>query len=83
MWRILDLRHKESTPAPDALVALYLKPTTVRGQWYREEHYEIGRFKAPDGGRKLWWQDCRGTQDLVRMKRHYEIWWRYIQECPA
>lgn len=79
-WTKLDLRQRETAPQQGALVSLYLVPTTVRSQFYRSQHYEIGRFKAMDGGRKVWWQNYRTTEDPIRMKKRYEIWWRYVPE---
>lgn len=79
-WTKLDLRRKETAPQVGALVALYLYPTTARGQFHQSQHYEIGRFTAPDGGRKVWWQNQRTVEDPLRMKKHYEIWWRYVPE---
>lgn len=61
-WTKLDLRRKETFPQESALVALYMQPTMARGQFHQSQHYEIGRFKAVDGGRKVWWQNYRTTR---------------------
>lgn len=85
-WRKLDLANKNDRPDPDCLVALRLTPT-VRGRqatFYRDERYDIGKFKAdPSTGRKLWWHGTHGCEDPVRLKKHYDIWWCEVSAFPS
>lgn len=81
-WKLLNLSRCDSRPAPGLLVALRMVPTKEKATFYSREKYDIGRFWA-DGttvGRKLWWHGTRGTEDPVKLKSHYEIWWCIIPQ---
>lgn len=82
-WKMLDLRSKVLMPKPTELVALRLVPKNEAAKFYREERYDIGRFK-PDSynpkSRKFWWHGTRGTNDPIRLRKHYDIWWCSINE---
>lgn len=79
IWRALDLRSISGRPIEGRLVALYMRSRTPCAG-YRSEEYRIGRFARSGPGTKLWWKDT-GTVDLASMKKRYEIWWSYIDEC--
>lgn len=74
-WKYLDLRSKLATPPVDALVALRMVPNNTRANFYNSERYDIGFFRREEGGRKLWWHGCRGTEDPKRLRIYYNIWW--------
>ena len=74
-WKRLDLRSKVNAPCLGELVAIRMYPKNDRSTFYRSERYEIGRFEM-DGG-KLWWKSSRSTEDPVKIKQHYDVWW-----CP-
>lgn len=78
-WKRLDMRRRDTMPAIGALVALRLTPTNGRATFYREERYEIGRFKTDEGSRKAWWVTTSASgRDPVKLRKHYDIWW-----CPV
>lgn len=82
-WTILDLRSKVLTPKVESLVALKLVPKNGTATYYRNERFDIGRFKTESynpKSRKLWWHGARGVEDPVRLRKHYDIWWYPIQE---
>lgn len=77
-WPHLDLTRLDGRPAADQLVALRMIPKNGSATFYKDAKYDVGKFQtATDQGRKLWWHGTCGTQDPVRMKKHYHIWW-----CP-
>lgn len=83
-WKRLDLSRPINRPQPNQLVALRLTPTGSRATFYRSERYDIGVFKPdPNTGRKLWWHGTRGCEDLVRLKKHCDIWWCVVPEFDA
>lgn len=67
-------------PPLNSLVALYLQPTKGRSAFFSIERYEIGRFQAESGKRKIWWRSSRGVDDPVKMRKHYTIWWYPLPE---
>lgn len=79
-WKRLDLRKKEASPRPGELVALRMTPSNGRATFYSSERYDIGYFKPDERStsKKLWWHGNRGTDDMVWLKKHYDIWW-----CPV
>ena len=79
-WIRLDMRRKDSMPPIGALVALRLAPNNGRATFYREERYDIGRFKTETGGRKAWWHGSRGVDNPTRLRQHYDIWWCRVNE---
>lgn len=79
-WKRLELRCKEQRPNNGEIVALYLMPNNSRATLYSAEKYDIGYFTKPDSGNKLWWHGKRGTEDPLRLKQHYDIWWTLIPE---
>lgn len=82
-WTILDLRSKVLTPKVGVLVALRLRPKNGSATYYRDERFDIGRFKTDSynaKSRKLWWHGAHGVENPTRLRKHYEIWWYAIQE---
>ena len=80
-WKRLNLARRDSRPAPGLLVALRMVPTKEKATFYGREKYDIGRFQVDTAaGRKLRWHGTRGTEDPVRLKSHYEIWWCVIPQ---
>lgn len=79
-WKKLDLVRKDSRPLPEQLVTLRMIPTGANATFYKEAKYDIGKFETDNAtGRKLWWHGTRGTQDPIKMKEHYDIWWCEVQ----
>lgn len=78
-WKPLELNRLDGRPAVDQLVALRMLPSNGSATFYKDAKYDIGKFQTEtDKSRKLWWCGTCGTQDPVRMKKHYVIWW-----CPV
>lgn len=77
-WKRLDLRKKDQRPEIGALVALRMTPNNARATFYSSEEYQIGRFILDRNGKKLWRKHSHGTSDPVRIKKHYDIWWCYV-----
>lgn len=78
-WKRLDLISLYGHPEAGQLVALRMLPNNGSATFYKDAKYDIGEFQtATEKGRKLWWCGTCGTQDPVRMKKHYVIWW-----CPV
>lgn len=77
-WKPLELNRLDGRPAVDQLVALRMIPNNGSATFYKDAKYDIGKFQTEtDKSRKLWWHGRCGSQDPVRMKKHYNIWW-----CP-
>lgn len=74
MWRALDLRSISGRPDEGRLVALCLVDRKTG-----KEEYRIGKFSQKGPSTKLWWEDCQGIHDPVRLRKQNDIWWSYTK----
>lgn len=83
-WQRLDLTCAHGHPEHGQLVALWIIEKHAPHPAFKGEWRDIGRFCTEKStGKKLWWRGMRGTEDPVRLKKRYDIWWCPVCEFDA